>query len=529
MDRSSDRHNRLLTTDMVRLLSIALILAFTVPGSINPQTKRITDRYFPDPDIEINTPAFQKKRGFTDYEEMMAYLNEREEKYGDLMSISFIGNSQKGYPIPLVTLQKGSGSEDHLRVWMQGGLHGNEPGSTEGVLMLMDHVLANADQHYLLDRLTLQIVPMANIDGYEKQDRYAANGLDLNRDQTKLVAPESQVLKKTFSDFNPHVALDFHEYRPYRKDYAKLSTYGVTTIYDVMFLYSGNLNVPDTLRHFTKEAFVEPAKRIMDEHELRHHDYFSSTTHLGEIQLSQGATNARSSATSYALSQAVSTLIEVRGVGLGRTSFTRRVYTTFLIGMSYLETAYQRHNDVKQVIDLSIASQQQAVVNSKRSVYPQTVTMIDLDTEDPIDLELNTRDSWLSTPVLTRPRPAGYVIDSAFGPLAYKLELLGLVVERLDKPTRLSIEKYTVVDYTQASQLYEKEYMQDVTTQVTPLDTTLPAGSYLVSLRQKNANLAIEVCEPEAPNSFVSFGQLPTELHAQLPIYRYVSSNTGHH
>lgn len=515
--------------DMVRLLSIALILAFTVPGSINPQTKRITERYFPDPDIEINTPAFQKKRGFTDYEEMMAYLNERAKKFSDLMSISFIGNSQKGYPIPLVTLQKGTGSEDNVRVWMQGGLHGNEPGSTEGVLMLIDHLLANADQHYLFDRLTLQIVPMANIDGYEKQDRYAANGLDLNRDQTKLVAPESQVLKKTFSQFNPHVALDFHEYRPYRKDYAKLSTYGVTTIYDVMFLYSGNLNVPDTLRHFTKEVFVKPAKLVMDEYTLRHHDYFSSTTHLGEIQLSQGATNARSSATSYALSQAVSTLIEVRGVGLGRTSFKRRVHTTFLIGMSYLETAYQHHEQVKQVIELSIAAQQDAVVNSKRTVYPQTVTMIDLDTEDPIDLELKTRDSWLSKPVLTRPRPASYIIDSTYGQLAYKLELLGLTVEQLAAPRKCKVEKYTVVDYTQDSQLYEKEYMQDVKTELTTIDTTFPRGTYIVSLQQKNANLAIEVCEPEAPNSFVSFGQLPTALHAQLPIYRTVSSNSRDH
>ena len=32
---------------------------------------------------------------------------------------------------------------------------------------------------------------MANIDGSIKQNRYASNGLDLNRDQTKLMAIES--------------------------------------------------------------------------------------------------------------------------------------------------------------------------------------------------------------------------------------------------------------------------------------------------------------------------------------------------
>ena len=45
------------------------------------------------------------------------------------------------------------------------------------------------------------------------------------------------------------VSVDFHEYTPFRKDYAKLGTFGIANIYDVMFLYSGNLvangsNVP---------------------------------------------------------------------------------------------------------------------------------------------------------------------------------------------------------------------------------------------------------------------------------------------
>ena len=64
-------------------------------------------------------------------------------------------------------------------------MHGNEPASTEGVLFLLTQLLSNSEYHHLLDRLELAIVPMVNIDGYEKQDRYAANGLDLNRDQTK--------------------------------------------------------------------------------------------------------------------------------------------------------------------------------------------------------------------------------------------------------------------------------------------------------------------------------------------------------
>ena len=42
---------------------------------------------------------------------------------------------------------------------------------------------------------------MANIDGSIKQNRYASNGLDLNRDQTKLMAIESVSYQTSFYKF----------------------------------------------------------------------------------------------------------------------------------------------------------------------------------------------------------------------------------------------------------------------------------------------------------------------------------------
>ena len=40
---------------------------------LNPQSKKLTKKFFPDPNIEINTPAFNKKKGFTKYDEMMTF------------------------------------------------------------------------------------------------------------------------------------------------------------------------------------------------------------------------------------------------------------------------------------------------------------------------------------------------------------------------------------------------------------------------------------------------------------------------
>jgi hypothetical protein len=50
----------------------------------------------------------------------------------------------------------------------------------------------------------------------------------------------------------------------------------------------------------------------------------------------------------------------------------------------------------------------------------------------------------------------------------------------------------------------------------------LSKGTFVIDMNQENANLVIEVLEPEASNSFVSFGILTTQKNAVLPIYRYL-------
>jgi len=257
---------------MIKHLYISLFLLGTilVVGQPNPQSKKITNDFFPDYKelLEI-TPALKKKKGFTNYEELMTFLTDLKNKFPDKMEIRFIGESQKGYQIPIVFLN--SGKKNNLKVWLKGGLHGNEPAGTEGLLYLLDRLLNDSSLKYLLDNTNLAILPMANIDGSIKQNRYASNGLDLNRDQTKLMAKESISIKQAFTNFNPDIAVDFHEYRPYRKDFARMSDFGITSVYDVMFLYSGNLNVPENIRKITDTLFVKNARSVVQSYGLKHH------------------------------------------------------------------------------------------------------------------------------------------------------------------------------------------------------------------------------------------------------------------
>ncbi len=510
---------------MKNLWAISLLfLSLSSCAQLNPQSKKVTEKFFPEFDVTIDTPAFQKKKGFTTHDEMMAFLRQLETNHAETVLLTTIGKSQKGKDIPMVTLSKNNGNTNKVRVFCQGGLHGNEPASTESMLYLLDQLLNNPELNQLLDRIDLRMIPMANIDGYEKQDRYAANGLDLNRDQTKLMAQESVYLKKAFSDYNAEVALDFHEYRPYRKDFTQIGTFGITSIYDVMFLYSGNLNVPENLRAFTEEPFISNVRSVMDEKGLRHHDYISSSDHDGHIHFNQGSSNARSSATSYALTNSISALIEVRGVGINRTSFKRRVMTGFYVAESFLRTTYNNVDEIKKQIQIAKEQKDIAVVKSKPLVSEQQIQTIDLDKVEEITLDVTIRDALNSSPVLTRERPNGYVIRKGHGDLIEKLRTLGLDVTQISEPQSLEVEKYIVKDYYEQPEKYEGATLQKITTDVVRETIEVEAGTWILVLNQPKGNIAIEVLEPEAPNSFVSFGILKTEAGAELPTYRLIGT-----
>tara|TARA_Y100000991_G_scaffold122696_1_gene92511 strand:- start:1250 stop:2341 length:1092 start_codon:yes stop_codon:yes gene_type:complete len=361
---------------------------------------------------------------------------------------------------------------------------------------------------------------MANIDGYEINNRYASNGLDLNRDHTKLLAKESKCLKQAFSDFEAEVSVDFHEYTPFRKDFAKLGTFGISNIYDVMFLYTGNLNVPRNLREYTNYRFVQNARDVLSKNNLRHHDYLSSHKFQGSIHFKQGSNSARSSCTAFALTNSISSLIEVRGVGIGKRSFKRRVNSTFLVALSYMQTSYDNVEEVKQIISQAKKDRSFAVLKSKLNVYKKNIQVLDLDKSEEVAFEAIIHDKLNATAIDIRERPKAYLIKSDQYDVIEKLKLLGLKLEGVDEKVNYTVEQYVIEDYFKEKMKYEGVYMQKVKAKTEKINLDVDSSWLILDMTQRKSNLAIEVLEPEAPNSFVSYSVIPTFLGDVLPIYR---------
>ncbi|MBM77340.1 MAG: peptidase [Crocinitomicaceae bacterium] len=486
--------------------------------SKSQDSKKITNKFFPDFDITIPTPAFKKNKGFTKYDEMMLFLDDLVNKYPKLISYEFIGTSQKGKEIPIVYI--GNQTDYKTKVAFMGGLHGNEPASTEGMLFLIHNLIKEDSLKHLKEKLSIAIIPMANIDGYEKQDRYAANGQDLNRDQTKFTNQESIYIKKAINKFSPDVMVDFHEYKPYKVDFVKYGEYGVTQMFDVMFLYSGNLNVSSSIKEVTENLFLKKVEPFLDKHELKYHNYVSSKHKNNAIYFNLGSVSPRSSATSYALSNTISLLMEVRGVGLNRDSFNRRVFTTYLLSYSFLNTSVNHAHEIQLALEKANNFNDEIIIKYKKEKSGYTLNMIDIYENKLIPVDVTLYNGLKCKPVLTRRRPNYYVIENELNEVASKLSVLGLDIDTLKFDELLEVESYKITSLKKSPVLFQGFYENIINTELYTTKKVFKKGTFIVPMNQKRSNLAIETLEPEMLSGFLRFNVIkPDDVNK---IHRYV-------
>ena len=508
------------------VFGIWLTLDLTASAQFNAEPRKITDRFFPESNLVINTPAFQKKKGFTKYKEMMPWLMKAIEGKENLATLSYIGKSQNGRAIPMVILGKNY-TTNPVKVWLQGGLHGDEAAGTEAMLHLIDRFLNDPELTALLDKVQIAIVPMVNPDGYNMHRRESANGTDLNRDHTKLSAPESKALKNAFSAFAPAVALDVHEYRPYRKDFSRFSERGISSYYDIMFLYSGNLNVPQPLRDFTKTAFVDPTKLLLDEKQIRHHDYITTQKYGGQVHFNQGSVHSRSSASAYALNNSISTLLEIRGVGIGRTNFKRRIESGYLVCLNYIRIAVARQTELQALLNSKQALIDKITVTSERKVYPDTIKAIDIATYKVINLPITVHDALKSVPTQTLERPFAYLILPTERRAIANLKAMGLTIDSLTSSKQLMVESYKITykaDGDDGDDVEDEPLAGDMNSTTEKIAIDFPEGTYVVYTNQRGGNLLCEVIEPDNQNGFVSTKVIANQAGVRLPIFRYTNT-----
>lgn len=226
----------------------------------------------------------------------------------------------------------------------------------------------------------------------------------------------------------------------------------------------------------------------------------------------------------WGLAQAVSFLIEIRGIGLAETHFQRRVATALLATTSIIQTAADHADEIKRTLDDArgefASSTDDIIVTFKNDVTVRNYTFVSRATGEIVHEPVRFRPTTDLQADLTRARPAGYLIPKPWAPIAEKLKVLGVEVETLDEEWEGSVEALRIASIDFATTYFEGALLANATTDAAVKSVKVPKGSFYVSARQRNAALAFVALEPESVDSYVTHNVIPVRKGDQYPIFR---------
>lgn len=222
--------------------------------------------------------------------------------------------------------------------------------------------------------------------------------------------------------------------------------------------------------------------------------------------------------------QCITFLIEMRGIGLADQEFQRRTAAGLTMASSIIETAAKNAEKVFATVEGGIKdfikSNDPIVITDYTKFSTREFEMIDATNGSVVKVPVQFASTTPTTANLTRSRPESYLIPVAWSSLAERLKISGLEVKTLDKPWSGTVEALNVTSSELSRSYYEGVVLATITTETKKKEIKLPAGSFLVSTRQKNAGLAFAALEPENIDSYASANIIPLDVGDEYPVFR---------
>ncbi len=215
----------------MRAISLAAVL---LPAAL-PVTQALAQSGGKAPAASVRSLATRPEqthyRETSRYDDVMEFLK-AVDAAAPHIRLTTMGYSFEGRALPLAIAGsvKDAGPEavkaaGKTRVYIQANIHAGEVEGKEACLELLREIASGGHKEWL-DSMVLLVCPIYNPDGNERVNltnrgsqhgpiggmgqRANAQNYDLNRDHTKLDAPETRSLACMLTDYDPHVAVDLH-------------------------------------------------------------------------------------------------------------------------------------------------------------------------------------------------------------------------------------------------------------------------------------------------------------------------------
>ena len=484
---------------------------------------------FPPPSITYTTPGLQGSRvNFTTQAEIQAWLREQaaaaSRTPGLVASVLPIGRTQRGVALEALVLTRSANTDPGTlvtsgkpTVLLIGQQHGNEPAGSEALLVIARE-LAQGLLLPLLEKINVVIVPRANPDGANGDQRATFDGLDMNRDHLLLNTREAQALAKLAQGYQPTVVLDAHEYTVVGR---YLEKFGTVQKFDALLQYATTANLPEFLTKAAEEWYRRPMLAAFKNEGLSTEWYYTTSNDMQDKKISMGGAQPDTGRNVHGLKNAVSLLIETRGVGIGRLHIQRRVHTHVVAMSSVLASTAQRAFELTQLrpyLDKEVglqACKDEAIVEAALTPGKYELMMLDASSGADKSVAVDWDSALVLRKVRARARPCGYWLSAASTTAIERLRLHGVQVLRVAEAGGLLGDRYQETARSTGERQDARGAIADGNT-IIQVQVSLsrglvdvPRGSYYVPLNQPLANLVVAALEPDTQSSYFANHLVP--------------------
>jgi Zinc carboxypeptidase len=522
------------------VLVSAPVLAAYDPAREYVEVAAVAARY-PDPAVVIATPAFAPaKSDFTSQAELESFVDDLGRRSRDLR-VRIAGHSQEHRAIPLLVFARpaaASGGDLQKNgkptVLIIGQQHGNEPAGSEAALALALELSAGP-RAQILDRVNVLIVPRANPDGAYHFVRGLRNGADVNRDHLLEATPEGRAVGHVFVEYQPDVVLDCHEFGVKTRWFEK---FGGLQRHDALIQYATVSNLSPALTEVAETMFRQPLIKALNGAGLTQSWYYASSYDMSDKVVSMGGVVPDTGRNIAGLRNAVSFLIETRGVGIGRAHYKRRVQTHLIAMNSMLDSAAANGPALMATVRqlragvAAAAGSGDLVVAGAATLTRHTLELIDPETGADKNIEVEWRSALEMQVRQKRSRPFGYVLPASETEAATRLAHLGATVLRVQQEASVDVDRYRITRVLESKKEDVRRNDEDgaanvvqVTTQLEPARLVVKAGDFYVPMDQPLANVIAAALEPETQSSYAAnrvlvLPNVDPAQPAYLPLYR---------
>ncbi|HZI87885.1 MAG TPA: M14 family metallopeptidase [Pyrinomonadaceae bacterium] len=490
----------------------------------------------PQPELSSDWQTHAEKTNYREtpnYEETVAYARKLASA-SPLIRYRSFGLSGEGRELPLMIASEGetftpqsARSVGKAVVLVQACIHSGEPDGKDAGFALLRDVAISKTLPSLLDNVVLLFIPIYNADGHERSSPYNRinqNGpadmgwrattvnQNLNRDYMKADTPETRAWLALWNEWTPDLFIDCHV------------TDGADYRYNITY-------------HFEHHDGIAPSvlawqRTVMDEKVL------PATEATGNVvswylefadnrDFGKGIRDFNGSprfSTGYVpLRNRAAILIETHMI----KDYRSRVIGTYdLLRFTLAEVNGDPTSLLSAIRAADERTTKPGVASSTVPItfeltdetIPYDLKALEFRTEHsdisgdtrvifgnkPLDVTVPMYNTFRVTKEVTR--PVYYIVPSQWKEAIAVLEAHGLELKATRETMTLDVESYRFSKVEWPGGPFEGRFMPKFQAELVRERRTFPTGSIIVPLDNHLAKLAINLLEPEAPDSLVAWG-----------------------